>query len=173
MLKTQTKSEYGWRHPKQKSWSQFKCNLSDICRKDHSERKHRGTAGSQAQGPDWKAERRPRGGRPKQTKEFVSCGLKKGLRDFKGSRAWRSSRLQKLQTHQWGEEQRHTKTCPPAPPAWFWTTLPKLPTPQSLPSQASLLSCPLLNTCLGLHAFPLELTGNVADYVEFVSLLYT
>lgn len=171
MLKTETKSECGWRHPKQKSWSQFKRNLSDI-----AERTTQRESTGALQGVKHRAQTgRQRGGQEEEEQsksEFVSCGLKKGLRDLKGSRAWWSSWLQKLQTHQWGEEQRHTKTCPPAPPAWFWTILPKLPTPQSLPSQASLLSCPLLNTCLGLHAFPLELTGNVADYVEVVSLLY-
>ena len=36
-----------------------------------------------------------------------------------------------------------TKTCSPAPLAHFWTILPRLPTSEPLPPQASLLSCPL------------------------------
>lgn len=152
MLEPQIKNGCGRRHPKQNCWSQFKCNLREICRKDHSEREHQGTAGSQAWALDWKAERSQRRGRVNQIKEFragfeeFTVDLKRGFQDVRGRRVWWGSWLQKWHMDWWGEGKRHTNTCPPASLTCSWTSLPKLPIFKSLSSQASLFPWPLLNT---------------------------
>lgn len=174
MLETQIKNGCGRRHPKQNRWSQFKCNLSEICRKDHSERE----STRALQGVKCRAQTgRQKGAKEEQesikSKSSLAVDLKKGFQGLRGRRVWWSSLLQKLQINQWGEGIRCTNTGPPASLTCFWTSLPKLPTLESVPSQVSLFPWSLLSTCLGLISFPQELTVTVANYVEVVSLVYT
>lgn len=146
----------------------LKRSLSEVCRNIQREStealwsvKHGARAG-----------RRQRRGRFDQNKEFISCGLKKGLWELKGkeveavhdSRSYRQTSERRL-------EERHIKIFLPVTLACFWNPPAQTPYPQL--SCSKLLSCPLLNTCLCLYSFLLKLTGNMADYVEVVCLLFT
>lgn len=119
----------GRRKPKQRSRSQFKRSLSEVCRiiqRESTETLKRVKHGAQT----WRNQRR---GRFDQNKEFISCRLKKGSWELKGkefeavhdNRSYRQTRERRL-------EERHKKTFPPATLACFRNPPARTPTPDSL-----------------------------------------
>lgn len=157
----------GRRNPKQRSQSQFKRSLSEVCRiiqRESTETLERAKRGAQP----WRKQRRRRFD---QNKEFISCRLKKGLWELKGkefeavhdNRSYRQTRERRLE-----EMHKDISSC-------YNSLFLKSFCPDSYPwrSCSRLLSCPLLNTHLCLYSFRLNLTGNMVDYVEVVYLLFT
>lgn len=125
-------------HPKQISWSWFKCSLSEVWNDCYNRKHFKESSLTQS-------ERRQRRERCNQVREFICCGDKKGLWELKGSWVWRHSQQQKWQRNQWGKDRkRHTKTCPSSSLACFWTHPTQISYPCLSPFRLATFPVPFL-----------------------------